>query len=64
MNSFKLTKQWSQSLSNSFQQFATERKSYPAVAFQYLAEDLMLKAVEMNEVLKQPARLPVGKVST
>jgi hypothetical protein len=40
MNSFKLTKQWSQSLSNSFQQFAAERKSYAAVAFQYLAGSL------------------------
>jgi hypothetical protein len=40
MNSFKLTKQWSQSLSNSFQQFAAERKAYAAVAFQYLSGSL------------------------
>ena len=61
LNSFKEVKQKSQSLSTSFQKFAAERKAYAAVAFQYLAEDLMLKAVEMNEVLKQPVRLPAGR---
>ena len=44
------------SLTRSFHQFAAERKAYGAVAFQYLAEDLIAKAVEMNEVLRQPKR--------
>ena len=56
LNSFKASMQKAQSLSTSFQQFAAERKAYAAVAYQYLSEDLMLKTVEMNEVLKQPAR--------
>jgi len=56
LNSFKETKQKSQTLSTSFQKLATERKAYAAVAFQYLSKDLMLKAVEMSEVLKQSGR--------
>lgn len=56
LNSFLVSKQKSQSLSTSFQQFAAQRKTYAAVAFQYLSEDLMVKAIEMNEILKQPAR--------
>src|SRR5690606_16561700 len=61
LNSFKAVKQKARSLSASFQQFAAERKAYAAVAFQYLSEDLMLKAVEMNEVLKLSDRLPAGR---
>jgi len=61
LNSFKQAKQKAQSLSTSFQRFASERKAYAAVAFIYLSEDLVLKAVEMNEVLKQPMRLPAGR---
>ncbi len=53
LNSLKQAKQRSQTLSNSFQQFAAERKAYAVVAYQYLAEDLILKSTEMNEVLKQ-----------
>ena len=53
LTSFRQAKQTSQSLTTSFHQLAAERKAYAAVAFQYLAEDLMLKATEMNEVLKQ-----------
>jgi len=56
LNSFKEALQRSQSMSTSFQKLANERKAYAAVAFQYLSEDLMLKAVEMNEVLKQSGR--------
>ncbi len=59
LNSLKEAKQRSRSLSSNFQQFAAERKAYAAVAYQYLAEDLILKSTEMNEVLKQPDRLPV-----
>lgn len=43
-------------LIHSFHQGAAERKAYAAVAFQYLSEDLLLKATELNEVLKQLAR--------
>nr|WKN34429.1 hypothetical protein K4G66_18800 [Tunicatimonas sp. TK19036] len=43
-------------LIHSFHQGAAERKAYAAVAFQYLSEDLLLKATELNEVLKQSAR--------
>ncbi|MEM9675986.1 MAG: hypothetical protein AAF992_25570 [Bacteroidota bacterium] len=46
----------SQSLASSFHQIAAERKTFGAVAFQYLAEDLLLKATEMNKVLGQPER--------
>ena len=49
-------KQTSRSLTSSFYQLAAERKAYAAVAFQYLAEDLIVKATEMSEVLKQPER--------
>ena len=51
--SLRQAKQTSQSLNASFRQLAAERKAYAAVAFQYLADDLMLKATEMNEVLRQ-----------
>ena len=54
--SLQQSKQTSRALSNSFHQHAAERKAYGAVAFQYLAEDLIAKAVEMNEVLKQSQR--------
>ena len=56
LTSFKQAKQTSRLVSANFQQSAAERKAYAAVAFQYLAEDLILKATEMNEVLKQPER--------
>ena len=51
--SLQQAQQTSQSLRAGFHQLAAERKTYAAVAFQYLAEDLMLKATEMNEVLRQ-----------
>ena len=51
--SLQQAKQTSQSLRAGFHKLAAERKTYAAVAFQYLAEDLMLKATEMNEVLRQ-----------
>ncbi len=54
--SLQQAQQTSQSLRSSFHQLAAERKAYAAVAFQYLADDLMLKATEMNEVLRQPRR--------
>ncbi len=54
--SLQQANQASQSLRTGFHQLAAERKAYAAVAFQYLADDLMLKATEMNEVLKQPRR--------
>ena len=54
--SLQQSKQTSRALSNSFHQLAAERKAYGAVAFQYLAEDLIAKAAEMNEVLKQSQR--------
>ena len=41
-------------LINSFTQVAAQRKAYAAVAFQYLSEDLKLKAAEMNVLLRQP----------
>ena len=53
---FQQAKQTSRSLTTGFRQLAAERKAYAAVAFQYLAEDLILKATEMNEVLKQSGR--------
>ena len=53
---FRQAWQTSQSLTTDFHQLAAERKAYAAVAFQYLAEDLILKATEMNKVLKQPGR--------
>lgn len=56
LSSFRAAKQRSQVLSSSFQSMANERKAYAAVAYQYLAEDLILKSTEMNELLKQPAR--------
>ena len=48
--------QASQVLSESVHRIVAERKAYAAVAFQYLSEDLMLKATEMSEVLKQAGR--------
>ncbi|MGB3777696.1 MAG: hypothetical protein WA960_05015 [Tunicatimonas sp.] len=54
--SLQQAQQTSKSLRASFHQLAAERKAYAAVAFQYLAEDLMLKATEMNEVLKRSSR--------
>ena len=56
LTSFRQARQTSQSLTTGFHQLAAERKAYAAVAFQYLAKDLILKATEMNEVLKQPGR--------
>jgi hypothetical protein len=56
LSSLQQSKRTSRALSGSFQQLAAERKAYGAVAFQYLAEDLILKATEMNEVLKQSSR--------
>ena len=53
ISSLRQAQQTSQSLTSSFHQLAAERKAYAAVAFQYLAEDLVAKATEMNEVLKQ-----------
>ncbi len=53
ISSLRQAQQTSQSLTSSFHQLAAERKAYAAVAFQYLADDLMLKATEMNEVLRQ-----------
>jgi len=53
LNSFKQAKQRSQTLTYSFQKLAAERKAYAAVAYQYLAEDLILKSTEMNDVLRQ-----------
>ena len=54
--SLQQAQQTSQSLMASFYQLTAERKAYAAVAFQYLADNLMLKATEMNEVLKQTRR--------
>jgi hypothetical protein len=54
--SLRQAKQIGHSLTDSFRQLAAERKAYVAVAFQYLADVLMLKATEMNEVLRQPRR--------
>ena len=59
--SLQQAQQTSRSLSTGLHQVAAERKAYAAVAFQYLSEDLMLKANEMNEVLKQSQRLPAGR---
>jgi hypothetical protein len=46
----------SKALINSFTQLAAQRKAYAAVAFQYLSEDLVQKAAEMNVFLKQSQR--------
>ncbi|WPP51847.1 hypothetical protein [Catalinimonas niigatensis] len=56
LTAFRQAKQSAHALSSSFESMANERKTYAAVAFQYLAEDLILKSTEMNEVLKQPTR--------
>ncbi|WKN42735.1 hypothetical protein [Tunicatimonas pelagia] len=56
LTSIQQAQQTAQSLTGSFHQLAAERKAYGAVAFQYLAEDLIIKSTEMNEVLKQPER--------
>lgn len=47
-------KQRSEAIITSFHRLAAERKAYVAVAFQYLSDDLLVKATELNEVLKQP----------
>ncbi|WKN44927.1 hypothetical protein [Tunicatimonas pelagia] len=62
LTSFQQARQTARSLTGSFHQLAAERKAYGAVAFQYLAEDLMMKATEMNEVLKQPERFAMTEV--
>lgn len=54
LSAFQVAQQSARNLSTGFQRLAAERKAYGAVAFQYLSEDLLLKAVEMNELLKQP----------
>lgn len=59
--SLKQARQTSQSLSDGFHQVVAERKAYAAVAFQYLSEDLILKATEMNEVLKQSQRFSMSE---
>ena len=51
--SLRQAEQTSQVARAGFHQLAAERKTYAAVAFQYLAEDLMLKATEMNEVIRR-----------
>ena len=56
LTSFQEAKRAVQSLTYGFHQLAAERKAYGAVAFQYLSEDLIAKATEMNEVLKQSER--------
>ena len=53
---YKLAAQESRELTLSFAQVATQRKAYAAVAFQYLAEDLTQKSIEMNALLRQPQR--------
>ncbi|WKN44251.1 hypothetical protein [Tunicatimonas pelagia] len=64
LTSLKQAKQTSQSLSDGLHQVVAERKAYAAVAFQYLSEDLILKATEMNEVLKQSQHLSRPGVAT
>jgi hypothetical protein len=54
----------SKALINSFTQVAGKRKAYAAVAFQYLSEDLKLKAAEMNALLKQSQRQSRPGVAT
>ena len=56
LTSLQVAELTSSTLSTSFHQIAAERKAYAAIAFQYLAEDLMLKATEMNEVIKQSGK--------
>ena len=56
VSSLQRAQQASQVLSESVHQTVSERKAYAAVAFQYVSEDLLLKATEMNEVLKQSQR--------
>ncbi|MGB3586146.1 MAG: hypothetical protein WBA23_06380 [Tunicatimonas sp.] len=56
VSSLQRAQQASQVLSESVHQIVAERKAYAAVAFQYVSEDLLLKATEMNEVLKQSHR--------
>ncbi len=52
-------KQRREAIINSFHRLAAERKAYAAVTFQYLADDLLLKATELSEVLKQPERFSI-----
>lgn len=49
-------KQRSESIISSFHLVAAERKAYAAVAFHYLSDDLLLKATELSDVLKQHER--------
>ena len=60
---FQQARQTRKAVSESLHQVVAERKAYAAVAFQYLAEDLMLKATEMNEVLKQSSVATPGRFS-
>ncbi|MEK6481649.1 hypothetical protein WJR50_29160 [Catalinimonas sp. 4WD22] len=55
-NNFQEDKETSAELIKSFSYYAAQRMAYAAVAFQFLAEDLIRKASEMNEVLKQNDR--------
>ncbi|MEN0016634.1 MAG: hypothetical protein AAF706_03410, partial [Bacteroidota bacterium] len=59
--SFQQARQTRKAVSKSLHQVVAERKAYAAVAFQYMAEDLMLKATEMNEVLKQSGVATLGR---
>ena len=56
LTSLRDAQRTAQMVTRRFHQLAAERKAYGAVAFQYLAEDLIAKATEMNEVLKQSER--------
>ena len=56
LTSLRDAQRTAQMVTRRFHQLAAERKAYGAVAFQYLAEDLIAKANEMNEVLKQSER--------
>lgn len=55
-HNFQEDKETSAEFIRSFSYYAAQRKAYAAVAFQYLAEDLIRKASEMNEVLQQNDR--------
>ena len=56
MDEWKQAISVSNELMISFSKVAAGRKTYAAVAFQYLAEDLTQKAAEMNALLRQPQR--------
>ncbi|MEK6482433.1 hypothetical protein WJR50_33165 [Catalinimonas sp. 4WD22] len=55
-NNFQEDSKSSDELISSFSYYAAQRITYAAVAFQYLADDFIRKASEMNEVLKQADR--------